>query len=187
MVRLRPWPLIVVVLAAALIALLTYGLVTQGPSRALDNAIAKHAYLPAPDSARPLPVLDRVDATTASLRRWRGKIVVLNFWAQWCSTCIDEVPLIERAQRALVQGGVGTVVGVDYKDISSYALAFISAHGLSYPNIRDGDGSFAAAYGTDALPETFVLDRRMRVVAISRGEVPSEAWLQGAIAFAKRV
>ncbi|HEX4032861.1 MAG TPA: TlpA disulfide reductase family protein [Solirubrobacteraceae bacterium] len=184
--RLRPWPSIAVALAAALIALLIYGLVTQGPSRALDNAVAKHVYLPAPDASRSLPVLDRIDAADTRLSRWRGQIVVLNFWAQWCSTCIDEVPLIERAQRALLKSGEGTVVGVDYKDISSYALGFISAHGLSYPNIRDEDGSFAAAYGTDALPETFVLDRHMRVVAISRGEVPNEAWLTSAIAFAKR-
>jgi peroxiredoxin len=186
-VRLRPWPSIVVALAAALIALLVYGLVTQGPSRSLDDAVASRVYLPAPEASRSLPVLDRVDASDARLSRWRGKVVVLNFWAQWCSTCIDEVALIERAQRALVKSGEGTVVGVDYKDISSYALGFISAHGLSYPNIRDEDGSFAAAYGTDALPETFVLDRHMHVVAISRGEVPNEAWLQHAIAFAKRV
>jgi peroxiredoxin len=186
-VRLRPWPSIAVALAAAVVALLVYGLVNQGPSRALDNAIAKHVYLRAPDAKQTLPVLDHIDATSASLTRWRGKIVVLNFWAQWCSTCVDEAPLMERTQHALLASGAGTVVGVDFKDISSYARDFIASHGLSYPNVRDGDGSFAAAYGTDALPETFVLDRRMRVVAISRGEIPGESWLAQAIAFAKRV
>ena len=185
--RLRPWPSIAVVLAAAVVALLVYGLVNQGPRRALDNAIARHVYLRAPDAERQLPVLDHLAATSASLSRWHGKIVVLNFWAQWCSTCVAEAPLMEQTERALVASGEGTVIGVDYKDISSYARGFIASHGLSYPDIRDDDGSFAAAYGTDALPETFVLDRRMRVVAISRGEIGRESWLSQAIAFAKRV
>ena len=67
--------------------------------------------------------------------------------------------------------------GIDYKDLSTGAQQFIGSHGLSYPNLRDIDGSFAAAYGTDALPETFVLNRRLQVVAISRGEITEQSWL----------
>ena len=69
------------------------------------------------------------------------------------------------------------MLGIDYKDISSQALRYAPAHRLTFPNLRDLDGSFAGAYGTVALPETFVLDRRLRVVAIARGELTSEAWL----------
>jgi cytochrome c biogenesis protein CcmG, thiol:disulfide interchange protein DsbE len=185
-VRRKLVPAIAVVLAAAVVVLLVYGLTQQGTSRTLDNAVAAHRYLPAPEATRPLPVLDRVDSATASLQRWRGEVVVLNFWAQWCSTCTDEAPLIERAQRAFARDGGGTVIGVDYKDISSKALQFVGQFGLSYPNLRDLDGSFATAYGTDALPETFVLDRRQRVVAIARGEIADESWLRRAIAFAER-
>ena len=112
--------------------------------------------------------------------------MVVNFWAKWCDTCLDEAPLIERAQRQLAASGAGTVVGIDYKDVSSQALGFVAAHGLSYPNLRDIDGSFGGAYGTDALPETFVLNRDMQVVALQRGEVPNEAWLRSAIALAER-
>ena len=97
-----------------------------------------------------------------------------------------ESPMIERAERSLAASGAGTVVGIDYKDVSSQALGFIATHGLSYPNLRDITGSFATAYGTDALPETFVLDRRERVVALWRGPVPSEAALKQAIALAER-
>jgi len=185
-VRRKLVPALVVAVAAAVVVLLVYGLTTQGPSRALDNGVLSHRYLPAPDASRALPVLDRVRSRTATLARWRGHVVVINFWAQWCSTCTDEAPLIERAQRALAGSGAGTVIGVDYKDVSSSALQFVGQYGLSYPNLRDIDGSFATAYGTDALPETFVLDRRQRVVAISRGEIPGEAWLTNAIALAER-
>jgi peroxiredoxin len=91
-----------------------------------------------------------------------------------------------KTQRALTASGAGTVIGVNYKDVSSDALAFLARHGLHYPNLRDIGGSFAGAYGTAALPETFVLDRRLRVVAISRGVVASEAQLLGWIRDAER-
>ena len=184
--RRKLGPFAVAVVAAAVVGLLIYGLTQQGESRALDKAIIAGHPLLAPDASRSLPVLDRVDASRAAISRWRGKVVVVNFWAKWCDTCLDEAPLIERAQQQLAASGAGTVVGIDYKDVSSQALGFVAAHGLSYPNLRDIDGSFGSAYGTDALPETFVLDRRMRVVALQRGEVPNEAWLRHAIALAER-
>jgi len=185
-VRRKLVPAIVVVFAAAVVVLLVYGLTQQGESRALDNAIADRRYLPAPETSRQLPALDRVGTAYASLGRWRGKVVVLNFWASWCSTCTAEAPLIEQAQRSLAASGAGTVVGVDYEDASSKARGFIGQYGFSFPNIRDVDGSFASSFGTDALPETFVLDRNQHVVALWRGPVPSEAVLRGAIALAER-
>ena len=84
--------------------------------------------------------------------------MIANFWASWCDTCAAEVSYLERAQRQLTASGEGTVLGIDYKDVSSRALRYASAHGLTFPNVRDLDGSFAAVYGTVALPETFVLD-----------------------------
>ena len=179
-------PAVVVVLAAAVIVLLAYGLTQEGSSRALDDAIAHHHPLPAPDSARPLPVLDRVHASSAALAHWRGKVVVLNFWASWCSTCTGEARLIERAERSLAASGQGTVLGVDYEDASFKAMGFINQYAFTFPNLRDADGSFADAFGTVALPETFVLNRSQRVVALYRGPVTSWASLRSAIALAER-
>ena len=166
-------------------ALLVFGLTTQGSSRALDAAMRAGRTPPAPQAARSLAVLDGVAGATASLASWRGHVVIVNFWAAWCPTCIAEAARIERAQRLLASTGAGTVVGIDYKDVSSAAIRYVHRYRLSYPNLRDPDGSFAGAYGTDVLPETFVLDRRSRVVALLRGEV-SDAWLKSAIARAER-
>jgi hypothetical protein len=55
---------------------------------------------------------------------------------------------------------------------------------LTYPNLRDNDGVFAHSYGTDQLPESFVVDRRGEIVAISRGEL-NEAFLDRAIRLAQ--
>ncbi len=55
---------------------------------------------------------------------------------------------------------------------------------LTYPNLRDDDGAFAHSYGTDQLPESFIIDRQGRIVAISRGEI-DQAFLDRAIALAQ--
>jgi thiol-disulfide isomerase/thioredoxin len=178
--------IVTAVVAAAVVALLTYGLTTQGTNRALDEAVNAGRHPPAPEATRPLPVLDGVGGATASLSHWRGGVVVVNFWASWCSSCSVEAPLLEKAQRMLAEGHSGTVVGVTYKDITGDSLASIKSFGLSYPNLRDVDGSFAAAYGTEQLPETFVLNRRLRVVAISRGPITQLSWLTGAISKAEQ-
>ncbi len=184
--RGRLIPLLAIAAGIAVVALLVYGLTQQGSSRTLDNAVAEGRTPAAPAVSRALPVLNGVDASAASLSRWRGHVVVLNFWASWCSTCGAETGYLERAQRRLAASGAGTVVGIDYKDVTSNATGYAAAHGLTFPNLRDRDGSFAAIYGTIALPETFVLDRRSRVVALLRGPVLQQSWLTDAIAKAER-
>ncbi len=182
----RIGPIVTVLAAGALVALLAYGIAKQGPSRALDAAVEAGRRPAAPQVTRTLPVLDGVAATRASLRRWRGRVVVINFWASWCTTCDAEEPLLERTQRQLAASHEGTVLGITYKDISGYSLGAVRHYGLTFPNLRDADGSFAAAYGTAQLPETFVLDAHQHVVAISRGPISSQAWLANAIAAAER-
>ena len=172
--------------AAALVAVLVYGLSEQGSSRALDAALAAGLYPAAPNASTRLPVLDRVDAPQAALTHWRGEVVVLNFWASWCDTCNAEAGLLERAQRLLAARHEGTIVGITYKDISGDSLASIEHFGLTYPNLRDVDGSYAEGYGTAQLPETFVLNRQLHVVAIAREELPSLTWLTNAISRAEQ-
>lgn len=174
-------PAIVVVVGAALIALLAYGLAAQGASRLLDAAVRAGKRPPAPELTRALPVLDGVSAPTASLEHWRGQVVVINFWASWCNSCGAEAGLLRSAERLLAARHEGSVLGITYKDITGKSIAWLKQYRLTFPNLRDVDGSFAEGYGTAQLPETFVLDRRLRVVAISRGEITSLSWLTGAI------
>jgi cytochrome c biogenesis protein CcmG/thiol:disulfide interchange protein DsbE len=180
-VKRRIGPVVVALVAVALVGVLIYGVSHQGSSRALDQALAAGRFPPAPSASRLLPVLDGVGAHSAALARWRGEVVVINFWASWCDTCNAEAGLLEHAQRLLTDQHTGTIVGIDYKDITGDALGSIKQFGLSYPNLRDIDGSFAETYGTAQLPETFVLNRNLDVVAIAREELPSLAWLMHAI------
>ncbi len=173
-------PILVSLTGVALLGLLIYGVTHQAASRTLDEAVAHKEQPVAPAATHTLPTL--AGNASGSLAAYRGQVVVLNFWASWCAPCRTEAPLLERAQQQLLHHR-GTVLGVTYKDASPDSLAFVHSHHLSYPNLRDADGGFAGSYGTDQLPETFVINRRGRVVAISRGEI-QQPFLDRALALA---
>ncbi len=164
----RVLPIIVSLAAVGLIALLIYGVSVQAASRTLDEQVARGQHPSAPDASRPLAMLE--GHGRASLASFKGRVVVLNFWASWCEPCQTEAPLLERAQAQLERHG-GTVLGVTYLDASPDSLAFARRDHLTYPNLRDDEGTFAHAYGTDQLPESFIIDRDGRIVAVSRGEI----------------
>jgi cytochrome c biogenesis protein CcmG/thiol:disulfide interchange protein DsbE len=175
----RPGVIVIAVLGVLLGGLLVYGLVQRQDKRNLDAAVANGRRPPAPDQT--LPRLG--GGGTASIASYRGKVVVLNFWASWCPPCRQEAPLLARFQRTLLPRG--TVLGVTYKDEPSASLGFMRRYGLTYPSLYDGKLQLAPKYGTTALPETFVIDRRGRIVALSRGEV-TQRFLTHAVAEAER-
>ena len=164
-------PIVAGALGAALVALLVYGVVARRDDTSLDSAVKKGQLPAAPGSTVSLPTLD--GSSRQSLASLRGKVVVLNFWASWCGPCENEAPMLERAQKRLAPSG-GTVLGVTYKDDAGASRDFVRKFKLSYPSLRDDRLDLAPKYGTTKLPETFVLDRRGRVVALSRGEVDQE-------------
>jgi cytochrome c biogenesis protein CcmG/thiol:disulfide interchange protein DsbE len=180
-VRRRVLPTLASLAGACLIGLLIYGVSAQSASRTLDQLVAQKRYPIAPDATRALPSLGGPART--SLSSFRGRILVLNFWASWCEPCQVEAPLLERAQAGLARNG-GTVLGVAYLDASPDSQSFVRRYHITYPNLRDNEGTFTHSYGTNQLPETFVIDRRGRIVAISRGEI-DQAFLSRAIATAE--
>jgi cytochrome c biogenesis protein CcmG, thiol:disulfide interchange protein DsbE len=147
----------------ALVGLLTFGLLSKGSS---GIAVGD----PVPDA--PLPRLE-ADGSE-SLAGYRGRWVLVNFWASWCDPCRDEAPALERFQRR--HGGPAfTVVGIDSRDLSGDGRAFVEAHGLDYPQLRDGDGAAAEEYGTTGVPESFLIDPAGRVRQIFVGPVSEES------------
>ena len=161
----------VIVAAALLVGLLAYGVASRQDDRSIDKATARGERVDAP--TRELPVLG--GRGESSLADYKGKVVVLNFWASWCKPCTEELPLLEKTHKAIA-GQNATVLGANYQDVSDSALKFVRRFKLTYPSLRDRDGQFADRYGSRAFPETFVIDRRGRIAAQRRGPVDQE-WL----------
>jgi cytochrome c biogenesis protein CcmG/thiol:disulfide interchange protein DsbE len=171
-VHVRPrlyWP--ITLAAAALIGLLAYGLASKGTDNTLDQAVADGKRPAAPVSA--LPRLG--SQSTGSLADFRGKPVLLNVWASWCDPCKVEMPLLEKAHKRMAAAG-GTVLGVDVQDDQEAALGFLRSKGVTFPSLRDRDRTYAHEFGVTGYPESFLIDAKGRVVALSRGPV-DQAWL----------
>jgi len=150
----------------ALLALLAYGVAQNRNGTSIDSELAA-GKRPVPPSLT-LPPLR--GGAPVSLSSYRGKVVVLNFWASWCPPCKEEAPILARWQPRLMAQN-GTIVGVDVLDVSSDAQHFIAEHKLAFPHLRDADGSRLKAFQVVGYPETVVLDRRGRVAALERGPV----------------
>jgi cytochrome c biogenesis protein CcmG, thiol:disulfide interchange protein DsbE len=108
-----------------------------------------------------------------SLDGYRGKAVVLNFWASWCEPCKAEAPLLEKAWRKYRERGL-VVLGVNSQDLSSDARRFARQVGWTYPLVRDGAGDVLGPYAVAAFPETFFVDRSGKLVARIDGEVTED-------------
>jgi len=169
---LAPLPIAVICAVVALVALLAYGLASKEGDSGIDQALARGEREPAP--AVRLPRLE--GGGQGSLASFRGRVVVLNFWASWCEPCRKESPLLERWHRRIAKRG-GTVLGVDVLDVSSDARRFVREYGLSYPMLRDREGASQREFGVVGYPESVVIDRMGRIAAVKRGPV-DDAWLR---------
>lgn len=104
----------------------------------------------------------------ARLRDFRGRVVLLNFWATWCAPCREEMPALQVLAQELGPQGLA-VVGVNLKEPRSKVEAFVQEHGLRFPMLLDTEGRAGQAYQVFALPATYVVDRRGMLVGAVLG------------------
>lgn len=109
-----------------------------------------------------------------SLDQYRGKWVVVNYWATWCPPCLEEIPdLVDFHERNKDRDAV--VVGVNYEDISAEQLtAFVERHMVSYPVLRAEPFADSPLGSIPGLPTTFVIDPEGHAVARQVGPITGE-------------
>ncbi len=147
--------------------------------RCLDICVAQTGQLlwPGP-AAVEAPDFTLPDSSGESVRlsSFRGKVVLLNFWATWCSPCKAEIPMLDELQRAYGDRGL-VVLGVSLDDEGWGAVRpFLAQTKVGY-RVMVGHAEIARLYGNvESLPATLLIDRAGRVAATHTGLVSKETY-----------
>lgn len=142
---------VLVLAVIVVVAFFSIGLARKAP--ATGQSGYARVSLPAADFTLPL-----FTGGSLSLSSYRGKPVVINFWASWCPPCRQEAPTLEKVWREYKDKGV-TFIGIDIQDTEAAARAYIKEFDITYPNVRDLKGTATIDYGVSGIPVTFFINR----------------------------
>ncbi len=141
----------------AVVGLLGFGLVSKGGADIAEGDPVPEASLP------------RLDGDgTESFADYRGKWVLVNFWASWCNPCRTESPDLQAYQEEY-GSETFTVLGINQEDLTEDAEEFVEEFELTYPQLRDASGDQADPFGMSGLPESFLIDPNGNIALIRRG------------------
>jgi len=130
------------------------------------------AKLESAGDRKPAPEFALTDASgrTASLAQYRGKVVLLDFWATWCGGCKHEIPWFEEFSKTYGSNGLA-VVGVSL-DVEGWKVLkpFLAQHPISYRIVLGGE-AMSKQYGIDGMPDTFLIDQQGRIAAAYKSGV----------------
>jgi peroxiredoxin len=124
------------------------------------------------EERKPAPVFTLVDSAgrMANLDAYRGKVVLLDFWATWCGGCKHEIPWFEEFYKAYSEKGLA-VVGVSLDDEGWKVLKpFLEEHPIAYRVVL-GDEAMAKQYEIEGMPDKFLIDQQGRLAAAYRAGI----------------
>jgi thiol-disulfide isomerase/thioredoxin len=110
--------------------------------------------------SKPLFSLDRIDGEAEELSDRSDRVVLVHFFATWCEPCRQEIISLEQLSKRLPQDQF-TIIGIDVAEVDIRLKRFFAALPVTFSVALDRDGAVAKAWGADALPTTFGLDRNL--------------------------
>lgn len=143
-------PLIVVLIVAAFITIVLIAPQGQRSGRSIASVGIK-----APDFR-----LNEPNGKTWQLSDMQGSVVLINFWATWCSSCRDEMPSLQNLYNIVKGDPRFHLITILHKDSPENASSYLKQNSYSLPFVTDTDGSVSAAYGLTGVPETFIVDKK---------------------------
>jgi thiol-disulfide isomerase/thioredoxin len=145
-----------------LLALLLAAATPASPAQTLDG---NPLLLDSP--SEPVPALDFAGKTlageTVRLSQYRGKVVLLNFWATWCVPCLLEMPALDRLNKALA-GQPFKLLAINQAEERAQVEKFTRAHPYSFDVVLDPIGEIGSSYNANRLPMSYIVDARGRVI-----------------------
>lgn len=149
--------------------------VDQPPTAAQARGSETLQDRPAADRRFPLPretLEGFAGGKDVALADFRGKPLVVNFWATWCAPCVEEMPIFRDVANS--SRGKVTFLGVDVQDAPSNAEPFVKKLGIDYPLALDPDGELWRATGSFGMPTTLFVDADGMVVYRHTGALDAE-------------
>lgn len=128
---------------------------------------------PAARPKAPTAAYQLFDGGTATLADHRGRPLVVNFWASWCTPCAAELPELQAAHERW--GDRVAVVGLTHRDDRAQARAMATSAGVTYELGDDADGELYRALGLVAMPSTAFVDAHGKVQAVVAGRLDDRA------------
>ena len=110
-----------------------------------------------------------IDGATHRLSDYRGKVVIVNFWATWCPPCRKEMPSMERAWQSIKSQNV-VLLAINVGQNEDQVWGFTAETTISFPLLLDEDGTVSSSWPMLGLPTTFVVDTDGRVVYRAVGD-----------------
>lgn len=107
---------------------------------------------------------------TVSLSQYRGKVLLLNFWASWCPPCIDEVPSLMALHHRLPKLAI---LGISIDSDPQAYDKFLAQYRIDFPTVRDPSQEIMHSYGTVLIPDSYLIDRSGHIV---RKYVSEQDW-----------
>ncbi|MEY4764712.1 MAG: hypothetical protein RI907_1385 [Pseudomonadota bacterium] len=120
------------------------------------------------NAAAPDFTLRSAQGTNLRLQELRGKVVLVNFWATWCGPCRQEMPHLNRLHEKYGKSGF-VLLGINVDDDPRKALSVAEELGIRFPVLLDTDKKVSEAYGLQAMPSTFLVDRDGKLRHLHRG------------------
>lgn len=124
--------------------------------------------------------LTTFDGELLNVEDFRGKVVLVNFWASWCKPCEQEALELEQAYQNFKDRDV-IFLGVDYVDTEREALAYLDKFQITYPNGPDLRTKISQAFRIRGVPETFIVDRNGIIVDIKISPYTSLTEIENAL------
>lgn len=103
--------------------------------------------------------LKDLNGKDVKLSEYRGKVVILNFWAVWCKFCIQEMPDLNELNKELVKGNEAVILAVNVQESSDTVREYLSKGHINLNVLMDQDGSVTEDYGVTGFPTTFIINK----------------------------